>query len=115
MTNNNETLIRLIEEYHQKVKEYQRIEEDYKRLKTMQNRVETVTVIKEIPAEYAGGVSMERIWHQVVAEIGSRIAEVLLEGNGLHVEQNYITSYFGNTLLLKADFKFIKTIGQNNF
>jgi len=115
MTNNNETLIRLIEEYHQKVKEYQFIEDDYKRLKQLQNMVETVTVVKEIPAEYAGGASMERIWHQVVAEIGSRIAEMLLEGNGLHVEQNYLTRPFGNALLLKTEFKFIKTIGKNNF
>ena len=115
MTNNNETLIRLIEEYHQKVKEYQLIEEDYKRLKQLQNRVETVTVVKEIPAEYAGGENIRSIWKQVVAEMGTRIAEVLIEGNVLHVEQNYLTRPFGNALLLKTEFKFIKTIGKNNF
>jgi hypothetical protein len=115
MANNNERLISLIQEYHQKVREYECIQEDYKRLKTMQNMVETVTVVKEIPAEYAGGMNMERIWHQVVAEMGARIAEMLMQGNGLHVEQQYLTRPFGNCLLMKTEFKFIKTMGQNNF
>jgi hypothetical protein len=115
MTNNNERLISLIQEYHQKVREYECIQEDYKRLKQLQNKVETVTVMKEIPAEYAGGTNMERIWHQVVAEMGTRIAEMLMQGNGLHVEQNYLTRPFGNCLLMKTEFKFIKTMGQNNF
>jgi hypothetical protein len=58
---------------------------------------------------------MERIWHQVVAEMGARIAEMLMQGNGLHVEQNYLTRPFGNCLLMKTEFKFIKTMGENNF
>jgi hypothetical protein len=50
-----------------------------------------------------------------VAEMGARIAEMLMQGNGLHVEQNYLTRPFGNCLLMKTEFKFIKTMGENNF
>lgn len=115
MGNNTNTLVRLINEYHQKVEEYKAIEEDYKRLKTLENKIETVTVQKTIPSEdVVDEYKTEYVWRSIVAEMGSNIAQILGEGNGLHVQQELVANHFGGAdIRMTTQFKFIKTMGPS--
>ena len=117
MKQNKDTLIRLIEEYHQKVDHYKLIEAEYIRLKLLESRIETITVEKHIPShDIADERMVELVWERVVSEMGSNIAELLREGCGLHVEQDVVSNPFGGMgLRLTTQFKFIKTMGKKNF
>ena len=117
MKQNKDTLIRLIKEYHQKVDHYKLIEADYIRLKLLESRIETITVEKTVPSEdVMDELITERVWKGIVAEMGANIAQMLLEGSGLHVQQDFIFNHFGGSdLRMITQFKFIKTMGSKTF
>lgn len=114
MKQNKDTLVRLIDEYHQKVQHYKAIEEDYHRLKTLENKIQVITVQKHIPSQdVMDEYITERVWKSVVTEMASNIAEMLGEGNGLHLEQSIVMNpYGGADLRMTTQFKFIRTMGK---
>lgn len=117
MKQNKDTLVRLIQEYHEKIEHYKAIEEDYHRLKTLESRIETITVEKHIPShDVIDELITERVWKGIVTEMGANIAQMLLQGNGLHVQQDFIFNHFGGSdLRMITQFKFIKTMGSKTF
>lgn len=114
MKQNKDALIRAIEDYHQKVQHYKAIEEDYHRLKALENKIQVITVQKHIPSQdVMDEYITERVWKSVVAEMASNIAELLGEGNGLHLEQSIVMNpYGGADLRMTTQFKFIRTMGK---
>lgn len=117
MKQDKDTLIRLIKEYHDKVDHYKLIEADYIRLKLLESRIETITVEKTVPSEdVMDELITERVWKGIVAEMGANIAQMLLKGSGLHVQQDFVFNHFGGSdLRMITQFKFIKTMGSKTF
>ena len=117
MKQNKDTLVRLIDEYHQRVEHYKQIEADYHRLKILESSIETITVQKTLPSEYVdNALKTEIVWKNVVAEMASNIAQMLREGNGLHVQQDFVSNHIvQHGLRLTTQFKFIKTMGKNKY
>lgn len=117
MKQNKDTLVRLIDEYHQKIEHYKAIEADYHRLKTLENKVETITIQKTIPCQdVMDELITEMAWKGIVSEMGHNIAEMLSKGNGLHVQQDFVFNHFGGSdLRMITQFKFIRTMGSKTF